>query len=136
MIRAVIDTNTLFEGLTRRNSAGAYIVRLWQAQLFQSCVSLALQYEYYDVLARKLSPQRWNRIQPVLGTLLANAHPIVPYYRWRPSSPDPGDDMIIDCAMNAKAWIVTYNLRDFTLARLDLGLIVLSPKEFLNQVGD
>lgn len=136
MLRAVIDTNVIFEGLTTRNSAGTFVVRLWQAQLFQACVSLALQYEYYDVLTRKLSPQRWQRIRPVLGTLLACAHPIVPHYLWRPSSPDPGDEKVIDCAMNARAWIVTYNLRDFTLARLDLGLIVLSPQEFLNQFYD
>jgi predicted nucleic acid-binding protein len=134
MIRAVIDTNVVFEGLTRRNSVSTYIIRLWQAQLFQPCVSLAVQYEYYDVLMRKLSPQRWKRVQPVLGTLLAYAHPVMLHYQWRPSSPDPGDEKIIDCAMNAKAWVVTYNLRDFTLARHNLGLVVLSPQEFLNQL--
>ncbi len=135
-MRAVIDTNILFKGLTKRNSASAYILRLWQAQLFQPCVSLAVQYEYYDVLARKLASRRWNRIQPVLGTLLARAHPIVIHYRWQPSSPDPGDEKIIDCAMNARAWVVTYNLRDFILARFNLGLVVLSPQEFLEHLID
>ncbi len=135
MIRAVIDTNVVFEGLTKGQSAGALILRTWQSNLFRPCVSLALQYEYYDVLSRKLSPQRWQRVQPALGTLLRTATPVVPHFLWRPISPDPGDDFVIDCAMNAKAWIVTYNVRDFTLARLELGLVVLAPKEFLVQLS-
>lgn len=136
MIRAVIDTNVLFEGLTWRNSPGTLILRAWQSGLFQACVSLALQYEYYDVLSRKLSPQRWQRVQPALGSLLKTAKPIVPHYLWRPSSPDPGDEFVIDCAMNAKAWIVTYNMRDFILAGSELGLIVQSPQEFLREIAE
>jgi predicted nucleic acid-binding protein len=135
MIRAVIDTNVVFEGLTKRNSASTLILRAWQSGLFQACVSMALQYEYYDVLSRKLSSQRWQRVQPALGTLLKTAKPITTHYLWRPISPDPGDDFIIDCAMNAKAWVVTYNVRDFALASLNLGLIVLAPEEFLVQCG-
>jgi predicted nucleic acid-binding protein len=135
MIRAVIDTNVVFEGLTKRNSASTLILHAWQSNLFQPCVSLALHYEYYDVLSRKLSPQRWQRIQPVLGSLLHTARPIIPYYLWRPISPDPGDDFVVDCAMNAKAWVVTYNVRDFALARLELGLAVVTPQEFLIQLS-
>ncbi|MCP4360558.1 MAG: PIN domain-containing protein [Chloroflexi bacterium] len=135
MIRAVIDTNVLFEGLTKRNSVSTLILRAWQSGLFQACVSLALQYKYYDVLSRKLSPQRWQRVQPALGSLLEVAISIIPHYLWRPSSPDPGDEFLIDCAMNAKAWIVTYNMRDFLLARLELGLIVLSPQAFLHELA-
>jgi predicted nucleic acid-binding protein len=131
MIRAVIDTNVVFEGLTKRDSAGTLILRAWQAGLFQACVSLALQYEYYDVLARQLSPLRWQRIQPLLGSLLRSAQPIIPHYRWRPSSPDPGDEFVIDCAMNARAWVVTRNVRDFELARFELGLMVVLPQGFL-----
>lgn len=136
MIRAVIDTNVVFEGLTKRNSASTLILRAWQSSLFRPCVSLALQYEYYDVLSRKLSPQRWQRVQPALGTLLKTAWPVIPHYLWRPISPDPSDDFLVDCAMNAKAWVVTYNVRDFALARLELGLIILSPREFLVQLSE
>ena len=50
MIRAVIDTNVIFEGLTRRNRVGAYIIKLRQAQLVRPYDSLTLQHEYYDVL--------------------------------------------------------------------------------------
>ena len=136
MIRAVSDTNVVFEGLTKSNSVSTLVLRTWQSKLFQPYVSLALQYEYYDVLSRKLSPHRWQRVQPVLGSLLQTARPIVPHYLWRPISPDPGDDFVVDCAMNAKAWVVTYNVRDFALARLELKLTVLTPQEFLEQLAN
>ncbi|MCO5193054.1 MAG: PIN domain-containing protein [Anaerolineae bacterium] len=135
MIRAVIDTNVVFEGLTRREGVSTLILRAWHAGIFQACVSLAVQYEYYDVLSRKLAPDRWVRVQPVLGTLLTKARPVIPHYRWRPSSPDPADEFVIDCAMNARAWIVTYNERDFTLAQFELGLMVLSPQAFLTELA-
>ena len=38
------------------------------------------------------------------------------YFSWRPMSPDPGDEHVIDCAMNACASVVTANTRDFQLA--------------------
>jgi len=107
------------------------IVEAWLARLYTPCVSTALAYQYVDVLERKLSPDRWAMIQPVLGRMLAEAEPVLIYFTWRPISPDPGDDLVIDCAMNARATVVTLNMRDFRLARQELGLSVLSPVEFL-----
>jgi predicted nucleic acid-binding protein len=71
----------------------------------------------------------WTRF--VLDALLYRAELVTAYYSWRPSSPDPGDEHVIDCAMNARAIVVTANLRDFELARVELHLPVLSPVDFL-----
>ncbi len=64
---AVIDTNVVFEGLTKQGGACGLIIDAWRAGLFEACVANALAFEYEDVLARKLSAKRWNRIQPVLN---------------------------------------------------------------------
>jgi predicted nucleic acid-binding protein len=69
-IRVVIDTNVLFEGLTRRGGATGLVVEAWLAGLLSVYVSNALAYEYTDVLSRKLSKKRWAQLQPVLGRLL------------------------------------------------------------------
>lgn len=130
-IRAVIDTNVLFEGVTQRDGPAGTVVSAWMAELFQSCISQALAYEYRDVLARKLAPERWARIRLVLDALLDRALLVTSYYSWRPSSPDPGDEHVVDCAMNARALVVTSNLRDFEAARVELHLPVLSPVDFL-----
>ena len=83
------------------------------------------------MLARKLAPERWARTRFVLDALLYRAELVTAYYSWRLSSPDPGDEHVIDCAMNARAIVVTANLRDFELARVELHLPVLSPVDFL-----
>ncbi|RME49356.1 MAG: PIN domain-containing protein [Caldilineae bacterium] len=134
-LRAVIDTNVVFEGLTKQGSVGGVIIEAWLAGMFQAFVTNALAYEYRDVLSRKLSPGRWQQLRPVLGRLLKNAQFVDTHYSWRPISPDPADDHIIDCAMNGNAIIVTANLRDFRLAQEALGVQVMSPLEFVLKLG-
>lgn len=90
-----------------------------------------MAYEYENVLSRKLSETRWQKLQSVLGELLNHAQMTIIYYSWRPTSPDPGDDLIIDCAMNAGAMIVTSNIRDFQRASESLGLKVITPAELV-----
>ncbi len=132
-LRVVIDTNVLFEGLTRRGGACGLIVDAWSAGFISGCITNALAYEYDDVLFRKLSKTRWDEIKPVLAYLLEERSEFVKnYFSWRPNSPDPGDDHIIDCAMNAHAPVVTSNIKDFNRARKVLGLQVMTPVEFID----
>jgi predicted nucleic acid-binding protein len=131
ILQAVIDTNVLFGGITTQGSTPGLIIDAWLGELFVACVSNALAYEYLDVLSRKLSAARWLRRQPVGATLLAQARFVPIYFSWRPMSPDPGDDHIIDCAMNAGVPVVTANVQDFRLAAQALGLVVLTPVEFV-----
>ncbi len=134
-LQAVIDTNVLFEGMTTQGSAPGLIVDAWRTGLFMACVSNALAYEYVDVLGRKLAPARWRRLQPVVGILLAQARFVPIYFSWRPMSPDPGDDHVIDCAMNASAPVVTSNVRDFRRAEHLLGLVVSTPVDFVTRLS-
>ncbi|WP_039714023.1 PIN domain-containing protein [Scytonema millei] len=129
MLRVVIDTNVVFAGLTQQGNAASLIIDAWLANLLQVYVSNALAYEYADVLSRMLSETRWQSIKPVLGTLLSQANFTTIYYSWRPASPDPGDEHIIDCAMNASAIVITSNIRDFKTAKESLGLQVMTPLE-------
>lgn len=133
-LRVVIDTNVVFEGLTRKDGAPGLLIDACMVGLLRMCVSNALAYEYVDVLSRKLSPERWKSLQPVLGSLLREAEFITIYYSWRPTSPDPGDDHVIDCAMNAAARVVTSNVRDFALAQKSLGLEVMTPEEAVKEL--
>ncbi len=128
----VVDTNVVFEGLTKQGGASGLIIDAWLAGLIVVCVSNALAYEYDDVLSRKLSEKRRSKLQPVLGKLLSVAQYTNIYFSWRPTSPDAGDDLVIDCAMNAGAIAVTHNIRDFRSAKESLGLRVLTPVQFVS----
>lgn len=130
--RVVIDTNVVFTGLTQRGGAAGLIVSAWQSGLFVPFASDALLYEYVDVLSRKLSPVRWSVIEPLLVDLVARVEIVTLFFKWRPRSPDPGDDLVIDCAMNATATVVTSNVRDYRLAVAELGLTVMLPVVFAN----
>jgi predicted nucleic acid-binding protein len=127
----VIDTNVLFEGLTKQGGAAGLIIDVWLAGLIEVYISNALAYEYEDVLSRKLSKPRWQKLKPVLGTLLSQAQFTTIHYSWRPTSPDAGDDLAIDCAMNAGAILITSNIRDFQSAKELLGLRVMTPTELV-----
>jgi hypothetical protein len=83
------------------------------------CVSSTLTYEYVDVLSRKLAAERWATLQPVLVRLLSIAQYTSIYFSWRPTSPDPGDDLAID----------------FRSAKESLGLRVMTPVEFVNMLA-
>ncbi len=102
------------------------------------CVSNALAYEYEDVLSRKLSAVCWQKIRQVLALLIEDVQFIDIYFSWRPSSPDAGDELVIDCAMNGNAIVITSNVRDFRNAQESLGLRVMTPIEFVNglDLGD
>lgn len=134
--RVVVDTSVLFEGLTRQGGAAGLIIESWLGGLLDAYVSNAVAYEYTAVLSRNLSDQRWAAVEPVLGALLARARYVAIYYSWRPTSPDPGDEHVIDCAMNAGTVVVTSNLKDFRLARETLGLSVMSPHELVTYLTE
>ena len=102
-LKAIIDTNVVFEGLTKQGGASGLIIDAWSAGLYTACVLNALLYE--DVFSRKLSDIRWQRIKPALKSLLDISEYVTIRYTWRPSSPDQGDDHVIDCALNSNGII-------------------------------
>ena len=134
LLRVVIDTDVLFEGLTKKGGAAGTLVEAWLAGQLDACVSAEMAYEYVDVLSRKLSTARWERIKPVLGVLLSRARFVALYYKWRPISPDPGDDHVIDSAMKAGAMVVMANLRHFRTAQDSLGLKVITAAEAVSRM--
>ncbi|MBE9046592.1 PIN domain-containing protein [Pleurocapsales cyanobacterium LEGE 10410] len=134
-MRVVIDTNVVFEGLTKQGGAAGLLIDSWLAGLLEVYISNALAYEYVDVLFRKLSRSRWRELQPVLGTLISKTKFTSIYYSWRPTSPDPGDDLVIDCGMNAAAIIVTLNIKDFRRAQESLGLQIMTPTELIIELA-
>ena len=121
----VIDTNVVFDGLTKQGAAAGLLIDSWLTGLLEVYISNALAYEYVDVLSRKFSKSRWLELQPVLKTLIGKTKFIPIYYSWRPTSPDPGDDLVIDCGMNAAAIVITLNIKDFRRAKDSLGLQVM-----------
>lgn len=132
-MRAVIDTNVLFEGLTQRGASGD-VVDAWVARKFIPCVSLTLALEYEEVLTNKLGPSRNRQAVGAMQALLARAEFVAIHYLMRPMSRDADDDLILEAAFNSSAMIVTRNMRDLRIAEQALGLPMLTPEAFLERL--
>ena len=135
MIRAVIDTNVLFEGLSYRGAPGR-ILDAWAERRFVPCVSTALALEVEEVLASRFSATRRPTVLAALTALLGRAEYIPVLSRVRPLSHDPDDDFVIECAFNADALLVTQNLRDLKVAQTVLGIPVLNATAFLTRLSE
>jgi putative PIN family toxin of toxin-antitoxin system len=130
VIRAVVDTNILVSGLNRTGREGA-VIDAWSEQEFQPCVSTALALEYQDVLARKFPVERRETAMKALQALLTRCEYVPIRYTYRPASPDPGDDFVVDCVLNSQALLVTANVRDFKGPGAELGFKVVGAETFL-----
>jgi predicted nucleic acid-binding protein len=52
-----------------------------------------------------------------------------------PTLPDANDDMVLEAAVNGRAdAVVTFNLRDFSLAAERFGIAVMSPGEAVQRL--
>jgi len=57
------------------------------------------------------------------------------WFLWRPQLHDPGDELVLDAAVNGRAQaIVTFNRRDFRPAADRFGLDILLPSEALRSL--
>ena len=59
-----------------------------------------------------------------------------PHFRWRPQLSDPGDEMVLETAVNAMAkTLLTFNERDFVPAAGNFGVEVVVPGAFALRQG-
>ena len=130
-MKVVVDTNVLVSGMNRLNTCGQ-VIDLWVNRDIVPCVSTALALEYEAVLLRHCKIRKAAKVQAALQALLSRAQFVPILFSYRPMSPDPADDMVIDCAMNAQAPIITMNTKDFVAAAEQLGLALYTPDSFIN----
>ncbi len=135
--QVVLDTNVLVSGLRSRRGAAFKLLELVGSGRFDTHISVPLVLEYEDALSRQVTARRVS--QAVMDAVLdfhcqvATHHPI--FFLWRPFLRDPKDDMVLELAVKAGCeMIVTYNVRDFAGVER-FGIRVLSPVEFLAEIG-
>lgn len=134
----VIDTNVLVAGLRSRRGASYRLLLLLNDQRWQVNVSTALVFEYEEVLKREMQALKLSleEIDAIVGGICSIASQRNIFYLWRPMTGDPDDDFLLELAVEAQAdFIITYNQRDLQIAER-FGIKVISPKQFLQQVGE
>jgi putative PIN family toxin of toxin-antitoxin system len=139
MKRIVLDTSVVVAGLRTRLGASNAVLRLVANRHLTALATPPLFLEYEEVLKRAeqrlahgLTPEE---VDEFLGEFAALIEPVELHFRWRPQVPDPGDEMVLEAAINGDAEaLVTYNTTDFAAAGERFGIAVLRPGEVLRRV--
>ena len=139
-VMVVLDTNVLVAGLFSRRGASFWLLERAIDGRLPISVSVALALEYEDVLLRpSMLAQSWanaEQVSMVVDALLSVARLVQPIrVRRRPAMVDPGDDLVLECALEARAdAIVTMNLRDFAGVTDTFGVRILKPGELVAEL--
>jgi putative PIN family toxin of toxin-antitoxin system len=140
-MRPVLDTNVLVAAI--RSDQGASR-RLLTAVLRRKCrllVSVSLLIEYEAVLKRdEHRAARGASIEDVDGLLDALARiaePVEISYLWRPHLADPGDELVLETAVNGGAdMIATFDLRHLATAAARFGLAAARPGTIVRRLRE
>lgn len=135
----VLDTDVMVAALRSSSGSSRQLLLGALAGQFELLVSVPLFLEYEAVLTRpeQLAAFGLTRhaVEVVLDDLAAVATPVRLAFRWRPSLPDPADDMVLETALNGSAdAIVTFNRRHFMHVREHFHCDVLLPGRALQYI--
>lgn len=99
-------------------------------------VPLVLEYEAVIQDQRaKLGLTRKN-VEDLIDYLCAQANHHEIYFLWRPTLPDPYDELVLELAVAARCeFVVTHNLRDFSGSE-QFGIRPITPGEFLQLINE
>ncbi len=137
-IQIVIDTNVLLAGLRSKRGASYKLLTILNSERWQLNISTTLVIEYEEILKREKDQLTltFEEIDDVIEGICSIANLCDIFYLWRPLASDPDDDFLIDLAVGCQAdFIITYNQKDLQAAK-KFGIGVVTPKEFLQQVGE
>ena len=134
----VLDTNVIIAALRSKRGASSKLLSLLGTGRFDIHDSVPLVLEYEDVMQRQRASLGLSNqdVYDFINSLctLAQHHEI--YFLWRPFLPDAGDELILELAVSAQCdYIVTHNLADFKGIE-EFGLKAITPKEFLQIIGE
>lgn len=135
-MRLILDTCVVLAAVKSRGGASNLLVNLALSGRVQIALTQPLVSEYEDVLYRpEHRVQNWTDedLSTLIDDLLAVADLITPDFSYRPVLNDEGDEMVVEAAFNADAWIVTFNVRDFKPAAR-FNIRVLQPSDVLKEM--
>ena len=136
--RVVLDTNVIVAALRSKSGASHRLLLTLGHPRWQSVVTPALMYEFEDVARRPGNAPELSAedISAVLDLLYQRSNRQFVYFRWRPLSPDPGDDLILEAAIAGNCDVVVSFNEWHLRAASEFGMEVLKPFEFLKRIGE
>jgi len=135
-VRVVLDTSVLVAGVRSRRGASFEVLSRLGNSTFGVAVSVSLVLEYEATLLRHVAESALDEddVRDLIDYVCDVAIRQKIFFLWRPFLRDPGDDLVLELAVAAQCEaIVTHNVRDFRGIE-QLGVRVLTPGEFLQEL--
>jgi putative PIN family toxin of toxin-antitoxin system len=138
-MKVVLDTDVIVAGMRSPGGASAEILRKARQGRVTLLLSVPLALEYEAIcsetehrLAAGLSERK---VEIFLDAIVAMAEPVKTHFLWRPQLRDPGDEMVLEAAINGRAdLLVTFNVRDFGPVPSRFGIAVMIPRDALERI--
>ena len=138
-MRVVADADVIVAAMRSPGGASAAILRAARQSKITLLVSVPLAVEYEATcseaehrLAAGLSERE---VEIFLDAVMAMAEPVKTHFLWRPQLRDPGDEMVLETAVNGRAdGLVTFNVRDFGKVPARFGIELMIPREVLGRM--
>jgi putative PIN family toxin of toxin-antitoxin system len=131
-VRLVLDTNVVVAAFRSDQGASRRLLLAALDREFVMLISVPLMLEYEAVLKRpdhlSAAGIATDQVDIVLDALAAVVEPVRLAFHWRPTLKDPGDEMVLETAVNGRAdRLLTFNLKHFGEAAGRFGIQVTRP---------
>ena len=129
----------LIAGLRSRHGAANAVLGLVARQVLIPLATVALFLEYEDVMRRPAQLEAMHLTEQgaerVLAALASAMEPVEVFFTWRPQLDDPGDELVLEAAVNGRAEaIITHSLRHFAAAAPRFGIAALHAADALRRI--
>jgi putative PIN family toxin of toxin-antitoxin system len=140
-MRLVLDTDVIVSALRSDQGASRQLILAALDKRFVMLASVPLFLEYEAVLTR---PEQMcetgltiAETMSVLNALMAIIEPVELRFLWRPMAADPGDEMVLETAVNGGASsIATFNVRHLRPAARVFGIDAARPGEIWRKIQE
>jgi uncharacterized protein len=133
-VRVVFDTNVVASATFWRGAPFDCLVA-WAGGRCEAVVSPPLLAEYHEIIAELLLEYADRPRVAWVDALTDAATLVFPAERARAATPDPNDEMILECAIAAEAdAIVSGDKKHLLPLRRFRGIPILSPSDFLRSL--
>jgi putative PIN family toxin of toxin-antitoxin system len=137
-MRLVLDTSVIVAAFRSRRGASRRLFGLLVEGRFALVATPALFLEYESVLSRPeqvgVHGYSSEEIDLFLQTLAKLADLVRVRFQWKPQLRDPGDEFVLEAAINGHAdAIVTFNIADFLPATKTFGIEVMRPGSIIRE---
>lgn len=139
MRNIVINTNVIVSSLQSDFGASHLLMTLIGRNKFNFYVSVPVVLEYEELCLRKMDLFGLNEveIQKVIDYYCSVGIKRKILFLWRPFSRDFHDDMMLELAFASGCdSIITYNIKDFGNVERVFGIKIVTPKQFLCEIGE